>query len=130
MYFGLGTAANTAHGTNWCYSFNLDILNNKKIKLNQLINIDSSLLNIFKKTINENFPFVIRQYIKEISDEEIIVKLKSSDSLELEIQNQYDVFSCFTEDKIYISFPTIYAIGNYIIVELNITPDLKLSSPY
>lgn len=59
------------------------------------------------------------QYISNMSNESLLSYLYTSDSLDRDLDKQKDVFSYFTEDKLYIVFPVPSAGGYYETISLN-----------
>lgn len=101
------------------YSVNINLQTGKKLKLNDFVSVDNSLIPSFRTAANQ-LDEVYRTFFENQSDDEILEKLSYSDLLDFytDISEQRDVFSYISNDRIFIVYPLPYALGYYTTVEL------------
>lgn len=127
QYTGIGTVSNAAHPNKLFYTTNIDIEKGTKIRLADVIKIDSDFN---QKFINGEFIALWTEQseqidLSEFSIENLQEDFTEADSLDnIGTEKQSDVFSYFTEDSLGISIPVPYAIGGHAEYEIKYQ-DLK-----
>ena len=119
IFQGLFSARRAAHPTSLFYTLNIDLKNTKRIRLEDMTNIDKSFVKHFRKVIKniqktKSYPAAY-EYFADIPNEELLKYLKSSDDLE----NHCETFSYFTDKKICVVYTVPHPIGDYTIVKMD-----------
>lgn len=122
VYKGLVNPWWANHPTHLFYTSNIDLNNEKHIRLEDMVRVDDQFLKLFKEVIEnhqaEPYPGV-DIYFNRFSDDEILKYLKSSDNLDCSSKNYYGVFSYFTDKDICVAYPVPYAVGNHTIIKID-----------
>jgi hypothetical protein len=125
QFSGTGNVDNAAHPNNLFYTVNIDIQEGTKLRLNDIVEIDSDFVD---KLYNGDFKALWPEqgeYISYYSKNEMLKYLKDADSLDnIGSENQSDVFSYFTSDGLGISIPVSHSIGDHAEFEIKYS-DLK-----
>jgi hypothetical protein len=121
QYYGMGTVSGAAHPNKLFYTTNIDLVDEKKLRLSDIVSIDSKFANKF---INGEFtPMWIEQSEKinwnEFIVEELISDFNNADSFEyIGSERQSDIFCYLTEKALGISIPVSPVIGGHAEFEI------------
>lgn len=113
IFTGLANATPSAHPRNMFYTLNIDIERGSKIKLTDIYNIDDSFIELYKSELKKQTIPYIAMYLENYTNEELKKMFNNAD------KENDGIFSYYTDTSVGISFPTIYAIGDHIEVEIN-----------
>ncbi|QMV40484.1 polysaccharide deacetylase family protein [Cohnella cholangitidis] len=122
MYSGTSVVPDAAYPTNLLFTTNIDILTGERMKLSDIVDINASFIENFKKGKYKPYDpeLQIEQEIKEsmneYSDENWVSFFEHADDLGEE--NAMNVFSYLTDDALGISFGVPHAIGDHAEVEI------------
>lgn len=119
QYYGLSTTKGIAYHTNQFYTSNIDIKNEKKLKLDDIIKIDDNFIKIYRngsyvalEPSNSEMEAAVNQYISTISNQDLIEYFKQADSRNFE-ENPSSTYSYLTNDSIVVSINIPHAIGDH-----------------
>ena len=119
VFFGYANVYTAAHPVYPCYSFNLDLKNNRKLVLSNFITVDDDFINSIK---NKNFSFEMTN--GEESETLYVNELLPFDRL-VNSDKKGDIYSYVTQNKIGIIFPVSHAIGDYKIIEVDLGTNVE-----
>lgn len=121
QYYGMGMVSETAHPNKLFYTANIDLVDEVKLRLSDIISIDSDFTHKF---INGEFtPMWLEQSeridLSEFTVDELISDFTNADSFAyVGSEMQSDVFSYLTEDSLGISIPVSHVIGGHAEYEI------------
>lgn len=122
QYLGVASAPNAAHPSNIFYTTNVSVRDAKKLRLSDLVNVDTNLVNAFKKGqyldsgsnyTKEEQAQIIKYVNDNISTNDLIKYFNGADSADIEKVNQFSTFSYLTKDAIVISVNVPHALGDH-----------------
>ncbi|MTI47347.1 MAG: DUF4163 domain-containing protein [Firmicutes bacterium] len=122
QYSGLGIVSGVAHPNKLFYTTNIDIERGTRIRLKDIININSDFI---QKFIGGDFTAVNDEQgqnidLSTLSVEDLQREFTEADSLDnIGTENQSDVYSYLTEDSLGISISVPYAVGGHAEYEIN-----------
>lgn len=126
QYYGLSTIKGAAYPTNEFYTTNIDMENGKKLKLANIIKIDDNFVKSFRNGSyvdlepgNTEMEALVKQYINNISNEDLSRYFKQADSRKIE-ENPSNTYSYLTKDSIVISINIPHAIGDHAEYKIEI----------
>ena len=114
----------SAHPTELVYTTNIDKRNDKRLRLSDMVKLNADFAKDFKswdfKTYqvgNEVLNNIIRDYIKDMSVEDLLQGFESADQIGSD--NLWGVFSYLTHDRLGISVSVPNYIGDHVEFEKN-----------
>jgi hypothetical protein len=134
QYSGLANLEQAAHPSHVFYTTNIDMNNGKIIKLNDLLKVNESLVNSFKKgklvhhitfddeKDNIEYESNIKESVNNIGNTELLSQFEKSDSKEKMSESGASFY--LTEDSIGISIGVGHAAGDHVEYEMKYT-DIK-----
>jgi len=120
QFSGFANVEGAAHPSNYFYTANINLINCKKIRLDDYLVIDKNFLDkisngefILPEASIINKDIIIDQ-MNIFNDEEKILSFKNADSIEnVGTKSQSDIFSFFTEGYLGISIVVGHAAGDH-----------------
>jgi len=120
QYAGLGNIEGAAYPNNVFYTTNIDMNNDKKVKLTDCISINEA----FEKKVkegkyvpwNDELNSVIEIIKENINSYDLINEFNNADSISKE--NIYNLFSYFTKDSLGISIGIPHVLGDHAEFEI------------
>ncbi|RDU37625.1 hypothetical protein DRW41_07220 [Neobacillus piezotolerans] len=124
QYFGAVYVQNTPHPTNLFYTTNIDLKNGIKVRLADLVKIDTELIEKFRngryipfdEGLNLEKERVLTDLIERFTDEELINMFVAADKMDE--SNSSFTFSYFTENALGISIGIPHAVGDHLEIEI------------
>jgi hypothetical protein len=108
----------SAHPSDLIYTTNIDKLKNRKYHLSDMVNLNLDFVKDFRswdlipsKGVNEDLQQAIRDYIKDMTDEDLLQGFQSADNISSE--NPWGVFSYVTPDSLGISISVPHYAGDH-----------------
>ncbi len=127
QYSGIGSVSNAAHPNKLFYTTNIDVEKGEKIRLADIINIDSIFI---QKFLDGKFVAMWNEQgelidLTTLSSARLQDGFTEADSLDnIGTEKQSDVYSYLTENSLGISISVPYAVGGHAEYEINYQ-DLK-----
>lgn len=111
-----------AHPSQLVYTTNIDLQNNKRLQLSDLVRLDQKFAELFKnwdyipfEEGNEELDRAIRDYLKGLSEEELLKGFQAADIIGAD--NSSGIFSYLTPDRMGISLSVPHYIGDHLEFE-------------
>lgn len=128
QYSGLGMGKGAAHPNNHFYTTNIDINKGKRLELKDIVNIDNSFIDKFRKAKYKSILYTensskeykeLENHINEIAKEISIDDLFEADMFDiLKPENNSDISSFFKPNALGISIGVSHAIGDHAELEM------------
>ncbi len=122
LYLADFNASFTAHPTQLTYTTNIQKKNNQRILLGDIVQLNEDFVKDFRtwdfisaEPSNQELNQAIKDYFKEMSDEDILKGLKHADIIGS--GNQLDVFSYMTPTGLGLSFGVPNYLGDHVEFE-------------
>lgn len=118
IYSGVGNVSGAAHPSNLFYTTNLDIVNKKDLRLNDIVNINDDFV---KMLINGSFKAVNSEYEAEYKSE---INMVTPDDWKKNLlvadpsDKMGSEFSYMTKDSLIISIGVMHALGDHAEFEI------------
>lgn len=118
IYSGVGNVSGAAHPSNLFYTTNLDLLNNKKLRLNDIVDVNDDFVNMLIngkfKTVNSEYEAEYKSDINMSTLDDWKKRLLAADPSD----NMGSEFSYMTKDSLGISVGVIHALGDHAEFEI------------
>jgi hypothetical protein len=112
----------SAHPTDLVYTTNIDKTENKRLKLRDFVKLSPDFVKNFRnwdfisvEEGNEELNQAIRDYMNNISDEDLLMGFEAAD--QIDSNNIWGIFSYLTPDKLGISVAVPNYIGDHVEFE-------------
>ena len=99
----------TAHPSHTARTLNIDLNTGKEINISERYNINEEFIDKMLQSAKEQVDIDIYEYIKEMSNENILEYCKTTDTMFL------------MEDGVGIYYETIYALGGFVEIEIELS---------
>ncbi len=110
-----------AHPTDFYFTINMRIEDGYLMELNDIVTIDEIFIQKFRACWMLQVPTKALDYLEQYTDEHLKQMLINSGD------SSYGVYSCFSNQEIFIFFPVAHPIGDYIVITINNTGGCSLS---
>ena len=118
IYSGVGNVSGAAHPSNLFYTTNLDLINNKKLRLNDIVDVNDDFVNMLIngkfKTVNSEYEAEYKSDINMSTLDDWKKRLLAADPSD----NMGSEFSYMTKDSLGISVGVIHALGDHAEFEI------------
>jgi len=139
LYTAAYNSKYSAHPSELVYTTNIDMENSKRLTFSDIIKLDANFVNFIKKgdfissaKENKELNAAIKDYISQLSNQELINGFKSADIIGG--GNEYGIFTYLTPEKLGISLSVPNYLGDHIEIErpyselsdfmkINVNPD-------
>lgn len=118
FYSAYYNSAYSAHPSDLIYTTNIDKLKHKKLHLSDMVNLNPDFVRDFRswdlvlsKGVSAEQQQAIRDYIKDMTDEDLLKGFQSADNISSE--NPWGVFSYVTPDSLGISISVPHYAGDH-----------------
>lgn len=122
LYTAIFESPYSAHPTELVYTTNISKKDKKRLMLSDILNLNESLINNFRKwefipieESNQEFNKAIRDYVTSISEGDLLQGFETADIIGS--GNIWGVFSYLTENKLGISLGVPHYIGDHVEFE-------------
>ena len=118
IYSGVGNVSGAAHPSNLFYTTNLDIINTKILRLNDIVDINDDFGNMFIngkfKAVNSDYESDYKSEISMVTFDDWKKRLLTADPLD----KMGSEFSYMTKDSLGISIGVMHALGDHAEFEI------------
>jgi hypothetical protein len=118
IYSGVGNVSGAAHPSNLFYTTNLDTINTKILRLNDIVDINDDFVNMFIngkfKAVNSDYESEYKSEISMVTFDDWKKRLLTADPLD-KMGNE---FSYMTKDSLGISIGVMHALGDHVEFEI------------
>ncbi|MFL0165687.1 hypothetical protein [Candidatus Clostridium helianthi] len=118
IYSGVGNVSGAAHPSNLFYTTNLDIINNKKLRLNDIVDVNDDFVNMLIigkfKAVNSDYEAQYKSDINISSLDDWKKRLLAADPSD----NMGSEFCYMTKDSLGLSVGVIHALGDHAEFEI------------
>ena len=122
VFEGLSNVISAAHPINVFFTLNIDLINDVKLNIDDIITVDSELIRIYRDEWKKQSLSEISDYINDFKDDELKIWFKDEDEGE-------HCYIYLTDTQLGISLTVPHAMGDHVEILISyeeIGPNLKL----
>jgi hypothetical protein len=126
LYIAAYTSPYSAYPTNLVYTTNIDKDNSKRLRLSDIVTLNSDFVKNFRTWdlvspvgVKEDYIQAIRDYIKNLSDEDLLMGFQAAD--QIGSKNLWGIYTYLTPNRLGISIGVPNYIGDHVEFEKDLS---------